>query len=72
MKKTTTLSTVINSDVKKAAAALCKRKGMKLQFLIEQALIEKLEDEIDLEAYQERKAEPTIPLEDILSNRKKA
>ena len=63
---TTTISTVIDSRVKKAALALCKQKGFKLQYLVEQALIEQLEDAIDLQAFRDRQNEPTVALEDIL------
>lgn len=40
---------------------------MKLRYLIEQALIERLEDEIDLKAYHDRIHEDTVPLEDVLA-----
>ena len=66
MHRTTTLSTVIDADVKEAAARFCKRRGLKLQYLVEQALVEQLEDEIDLEAYHQRRHEATVPLEKIL------
>lgn len=71
MGATTTLSTLIDSRVKKAANEFCKRRGMKLRYLVEQALIEQLEDDMDLQAYQERRQESTIPLEQILKKRKK-
>ena len=68
----TTLSTVIDSEVKKAALQFCKKRGFNLCYLVEQALVEQLEDEIDLEAYHRRKHEETIPLEQILLGRKKS
>lgn len=72
MKQSTTiLSTVIDSRVKTAASQFCKRRGLKLRHLVEEALVERLEDEIDLEAYYRRRSEETIPLEEILSGRKK-
>ena len=67
MNETATLSTVIDSRVKDAVTAFCKRRGIKLRYLIEQALIEQLEDEIDLEAYRARRDEETVPLEQILN-----
>ena len=70
-KTTTTLSTVIDLEVKRAATLYCKQHGMKLQYLVEKALIEQLEDSIDLQAYREREKEPTTSLEDILAARKK-
>jgi len=71
MGKNVTLSTVIDAEVKRAVTEHCRRRGLKLQFLIEKALIEQLEDEIDLEAYYQRKNEPTIPLEKVIAGLKK-
>lgn len=61
-----TLSTVISPEVKRAARAYCNRHGLKLRHLVEKALVEQLEDEIDLEAYHARKAEDTVSLETVL------
>ncbi|MBI2340186.1 MAG: hypothetical protein HYU99_07480 [Deltaproteobacteria bacterium] len=72
MERTSTLSTIISAEVKKAAIQLCKKRGFKLRYLIEQALVEQLEDEIDLEAYYSRRNEETIPLEQILAGRKRS
>lgn len=70
MKKFSTLSTVIDTEVKKAINAYCRRRGLKLQYLVQRALVEQLEDEIDLEAYEKRKNEPTIPLEKVIAHLK--
>lgn len=70
MAKEATLSTIIDSKVKKAATEYCKRRGIKLRYLVEKALVGQLEDEIDLATYFERRNEETIPLEDILAERK--
>jgi hypothetical protein len=67
MSETATLSTVIDAEVKEAITAFCKRRGIKLRYLIEQALVEQLEDEIDLEAYRERRNEETVPFDKILA-----
>ncbi|HMQ03572.1 MAG TPA: DUF6290 family protein [Pyrinomonadaceae bacterium] len=67
MNETATLSTVIDSRVKDALVSFCKRRGIKLRYMIEQALIEQLEDEIDLEAYEARKNEETVSLEEVLA-----
>jgi antitoxin component of RelBE/YafQ-DinJ toxin-antitoxin module len=67
MSETATLSTVIDADVKAALINFCKRRGIKMRYLIEQALIEQLENEIDLEAFKARRNEETIPLEKVLS-----
>ena len=71
MGKTSTLSTVVDAAVKEAATEFCKHRGLKLRSFVEQALVEQLEDEIDLEAYHARRSEETIPLEAILSGRKR-
>lgn len=67
---TANLSTIIDSKIKKAITEFCKKRGLKIRYLIENALIEYLEDEIDLEAYRSRQNEDTIPLEKILSEMK--
>ena len=66
-----TLSTIVSSEVKRAVTEYCKRRGLKLQFLVELALIEQLEDEMDLEAYFERREEPIIPLRTVMNGVKK-
>jgi hypothetical protein len=66
MSNTANLSTVIDLELKDALSEYCKRKGLKIQHVVESALIEKLEDEIDLEAYNQRKDEETIPLSDLI------
>lgn len=67
MSETATLSTIIDARVKDALVSFCKRRGIKIRYLIEQALIEQLEDEMDIEAYHARREEETIPLEHILA-----
>ena len=37
-----------------------------MRYLIEEALVERLEDEIDLEAYRSRRDEDTVSLEEVL------
>ena len=69
MAKTATLSTIIDAQVKKAVTQYCKQRGIKLRYLVEKALVEQLEDEIDLAAYLERRYEETVPLDKILSER---
>ncbi len=67
---TATLSTVIDARVKRALLVYCKRRGLKLRYVVEEALIEQLEDEIDLEAYFARKDEDLFSLEDVLADRR--
>jgi antitoxin component of RelBE/YafQ-DinJ toxin-antitoxin module len=71
MATTSVLSTIIDSRVKKAVTSFCKRRGLKLRHVVEQALIEQMEDEMDLETYLARRDENTVSLEKILAGRKK-
>tara|TARA_B100000212_G_C27199092_1_gene457911 strand:+ start:329 stop:541 length:213 start_codon:yes stop_codon:yes gene_type:complete len=66
MSKLVTLSTNLDIQIKEALTKLCKKKGLKIQHFIESAIIEKLEDEVDLEAYQKRKNEETVSLASLL------
>lgn len=67
-----TLSTIVDSRVKKAALHYCDKRGLKLRYLVEQALVEQLEDAIDLEAFLKRRSEPTYSLAQVLKKRKKS
>ena len=71
MEKLSTLSTSIDSDLKKALSAFCKKRGLKIQSVVENAIREQLEDEIDLVSYNERKNEEEISLAHILKKMKK-
>lgn len=64
------IQTTLDRDIKTAATRYCKQRGIKLQYFIEQAIIEQLEDEIDLAAYHQRKNEETVSLTEVLKNRK--
>lgn len=71
MEKQATLSTSINSELKKALAAFCKKRGLKIQSVVENAIREQLEDEVDLTTYMERKNEEEISLAAVLKKLKK-
>jgi len=71
MEKQSTLSTSIDSELKKALAAFCKKRGLKIQSVVENAIREQLEDEIDLASYDERKNEEEISLAAVLKKIKK-
>ncbi len=71
MAKQVTLSTSIDSELKEALAIFCKKKGLKIQSVVENAIREQLEDEIDLASYQERKNEEEISLAAVLKKLKK-
>ena len=61
----------IDSDLKKALAAFCKKRGLKIQSVVENAIREQLEDEIDLASYDLRKNEEEISLVAVLKKLKK-
>lgn len=67
MSETATLSTIIDAKVKDAVIAFCKERGIKMRYLIEEALVERLEDEIDLAAYRARRKEETVSLEEVIA-----
>lgn len=71
MSETATLSTIIDARVKDAVTEFCKRRGIKMRYMIEQALIEQLEDEIDLEAFRARRDEETFSLDEVLAGLRK-
>lgn len=71
MAKLATLSTSIDFELKKALAHFCKMRGLKIQSVVENAIREQLEDEIDLQSYQERKDEEEVSLANVLKKLKK-
>ncbi len=71
MIKQSTLSTNIDSELKDALTFFCKKKGLKIQSVVENAIREQLEDEIDLQSYQERKNEEEISLAQVLKKLKR-
>lgn len=66
MAKQATLSTSIDLELKEALTMFCKKKGLKIQSVVENAIREQLEDEIDLAAYLERKGEEEVSLKEVL------
>ena len=66
MAKQASISTNIDFELKKALVAFCKRRGLKIQSVVENAIREQLEDEMDLSAYHERKNEEEVSLESVL------
>ncbi len=66
MAKTATLTTNISADLKKALSLFCKRRGLKIQSFVEEAIRDQLEDEADLASYFERKDEDEISLTSVL------
>jgi len=71
MSKQATLSTNIDFELKEALSLFCKKRGLKIQSVVENAIREQLEDEIDLQSYQERKDEEEVSLSNVLKKLKK-
>lgn len=71
MPKQATLSTNIDFELKEALSAFCKKRGLKIQSVVEDAIREQLEDEIDLTSYHERKNEEEISLSQVIKKLKK-
>ena len=71
MAKLATLSTNIDFELKEALSMFCKKHGLRIQSVVENAIREQLEDEIDLASYQERKNEEEISLAMVLKKLKK-
>jgi hypothetical protein len=72
MPREATLSTAINPEVKRALTAYSKQHGLKIRFVVEQAIAELIEDESDLAAWRQRRDEPTVPWAEVLKAHKKA
>jgi len=64
------LATRIDAQVKKAIEELCESRGLKMNRLIEEALIDKLEELEDAEDLKRIRFEPTRPLADLLKDLK--
>ena len=71
MAKQVILSTSIDFELKEALSMFCKKHGLKIQSVVENAIREQLEDEIDLADYQERKNEEEVSLSAVLKKLKK-
>ncbi len=56
---------------RQALSIFCKKHGLKIQSVVENAIREQLEDEIDLARYRERKNEEEISLAMVLKKLKK-
>ena len=54
-------STTLSSETKKLLERFCKARGIKMNHFVEQALLEKLEDEMDSELVRSREFEETVP-----------
>jgi hypothetical protein len=60
------LAVVLPMDLKKAVSNHCKEHGLKMKKFVEEALIEKLENTMDIASIAARENEETIPLSEVL------
>ena len=65
------ISTNIDFELKQALSIFCKKHGLKIQSVVENAIREQLEDEIDLSSYLERKNEEELSLTSVFKKLKK-
>jgi len=72
MPREATLSTEIDPAVKRALATYSKRHGLKIRFVVEQAIVDLIEDESDLAAWRARRDEPVVPWAEVLRAHRKA
>jgi hypothetical protein len=54
-------STTLTRDTKNLLERSCKRRGLRMNHLVEEALLAYLEDEMDSELIEERVHEETVP-----------
>lgn len=71
MAKQAKLTTNIDLELKEALSVFCKKHGLKIQRVVENAIREQLEDEMDLASYHERKNEEEVTLAAVLKKLKK-
>lgn len=65
--KMTTLNARIPVGLKKAVDKYCEDRGLKVQAFVEDLIQERLEDELDLKLIEERRSEPTLSLDQVIS-----
>lgn len=58
----TILSTELDPHIKKILSAHCKNKRLKIRTFLEDAILEKLEDDSDVQLYLERRNDEKITL----------
>ena len=63
------LSTTLSAPLKGALIRFCRKRGLKINHFIQEAILERLEDEDDLAVYEKRRHEKKISLEELLKNR---
>ena len=62
-KKLVPFSTTLGDDTKRLLERFCKRRGLRQNHFVAQAILEKLEDEMDAEVIGNREFEDLVPWE---------
>lgn len=65
------IATRIDSRVKKAIEDVCKGSGIKFRHFIEEALIDKLEEYLDIKDIKKLRQEPVKSFEDVVNDLKR-
>ena len=58
---TTSISSTLSKETKQLLDTYCKKRGVRLNHFLEEAILEKLEDEMDSQIISEREFEKLIP-----------
>jgi hypothetical protein len=64
------LTARVNIKVKKLADAWCKSQGLVMARFIEEAILDKLEENLDLEEIEKLRREPTRPFSEVMKELK--
>jgi hypothetical protein len=62
----TQLGVRIAAPIKKTIETYCRNRGLRMNHFVEQALLERLEELLDLEDLKKIMKEPTRPLADVM------
>ena len=68
MVKADPFSTSMDTKIKSALQKFCKQKGLKISSFVEEAVLEKLEDEYDVEIYKQRRNEPRLSMDAVFKS----
>lgn len=60
VRKVASFSTTMSKSTKDLLERFCKQRGLRMNHLVEQAILEHLEDEMDRELIESRELEPLI------------
>lgn len=58
--RTSPFSTTLSPQTKGLLERFCRKRGIRQNHFVEEAIVEKLEDEMDSELISERELEPTV------------